>query len=713
MADENFSIKPVPATYAPPLGLVAKKPQEKGKRAKLSQKPGMVEGQLVLPPIAGRIKKPPTEKSPGSLSRIWKAVKGVFVKEKPSKEAIVKAQVSTTASKIQKQIATDSGQARSGFLLTAAVGLMKISEDLLLTREEKKTKVKEKVLTAKAAVAQEDLYKTVPPFKIRVGQEETELKGYAIRSEGYNLSISEDQVIPTSFMLGGEDASHLTNCYVIKIGDRSTVIRTGVIDNDKKANEFYALLKKLYDETPETAPGIKPKIRVVSQQLNSPEREKKYIQNQHRLIAKLNARMHDADIGEIVHINTPTNRFYHFTKAVKKIPLLGRWLESQFLYGEKASKEQNIEAWGSYVKWVGEDLAAVLPSLKQHQFLKDKENVLKPLQDFAAASADSANEIYKLQRDIEGHVRSIGYLEQRIKNKHGDIKNPAKHKKELETSLKEARELLKTKLEDEFHRLSTLDSLLEQRLWILDGQIDISKQVQNTESLLKLHAEKKDLIGCKEKISLLKDVLADQLEVPDAKHLGRGRLEMSLQMLNNRLGVVSGINCKSGLDRTGFVFALRMALEQLNARISRPAEVTDMVQHWGSISREMNRRIANDGLDNFNEWLKAPDANRAETQLKARILLAIEFRKLVLDNLIRLGLPITGISTGVPGLKWHKGFQENLIPLNFIPPYVEVTSETGQPRKVAMVKYDHSGKPEGLTKPGHDLLTNLSSMRGS
>lgn len=590
--------------------------------------------------------------------------------------------------------------------------LMTINERLLVNPDEQQNKLDDRELIATCASAPEtpqkkSLYTNVPPLTTNAGNKKVIVKAYVMKSlsakniaiEPDQCEVNPDQVTPTSFILGGKDKSNLVNCYVVTIGDQQKIIRSGVIDTGKKADQMYALLKHIYDNTPTPDGACKQPMRIVSQQLNSPEREDSLIRHQHRFMVRMNADLREAGIGEIVHMNTPTNRFYHFTKKIKKIPLIGSLVEDLALSGEKKSKLQNIEAWPTYIHWFEEDL------------LKAKNTYPQFVVAFPNPEIKQKEEcdIRKIQCEAEEVVRIIGYLEQKIYYKSGDLKKQAAMKEKLEMKLAALRSHIKSGLTIKHQELKELESNLIRRI----SQISAMNPNDYTQSRFEeLSLEKKVLKEICMKATLMKDILADQLDIPGEHHTGRGRLDMSLHLLHGMLGVISLINCMSGLDRTGFLFAVKIAMEQMQEKIG-PVRVFDMVQHWGSTTREINQRIYKDGLEKFNQWLLAPESDIKKKILKKRMMQVIEFRKMVLDNLIRFGLPITCISTGLNGLKWHKGMKENLIPLNFIPPLIQLENENSEKKEVQIVNYDARGKPSGLTKYGHRLLTHLSSMRGS
>lgn len=168
-----------------------------------------------------------------------------------------------------------------------------------------------------------------------------------------NVAIIHDQISPTCFRgLEEKDSTNLENIYVATTNTKFIAGRTGIIDTPKKARHFDAIVRDQLDQFPQ-----KNEIaRVVSHQLNSPEAESKMIENQHREMAILNV---ENKKYKVAHLNTPSNVLYDYTLYIRKIPLIGCFLstliEGIFLYGERVSKEQNLEGLARMALWLKED----------------------------------------------------------------------------------------------------------------------------------------------------------------------------------------------------------------------------------------------------------------------------------------------------------------------------------------------------------------------
>lgn len=542
---------------------------------------------------------------------------------------------------------------------------VEVSEALFMSSEDKGLQLRDKKLGAKVAYEtakandEDSSYRNVPV-----------LKSHGIKVKGYKVNLDKPdtmrkgRVIPTAFRYVAEKedkTDRLANCYQSKTDDHP-MMRTGVIDTEKKAKEFIEAAKQIHEKT---RPG-RP-LRIASHQLNSMENEGKMVRNQHR---HLLAQAHEQKV-DLAHFNTPTNRFYDYAQN----PVTGA-----FLSGEEQSHDMNIEGLASYMKWFVEDLEdmagdnSAISALKQSNDLdtivlrrdeiaKLNSEILKLESDIAAAK-----EAFKTLKGDEKRQKKmeIKSLEQQLEAKEGEIVN-------LKFNL--ATDVIAPGLASKYNTLKSLEGLLKEKI--------AHPEVQETLHLMRMV------------FAVQLGIEDDDLPVPS-----RGQELMLFHMLDKRLGVVSAVNCKSGLDRTGFAYALMMALEQA------PDEVAlKLTLNWDSLSEKLNVKIRelDYDLDALQEWLDEPE--------NADLKEVFAFRNHVMDNLLNVCLPITAFSTGVVGLKWGSGMFANLIPLNFIPPAVRVINEEGESRSEQIVAYSASGKVEGLTDKGQSLMTQFSARR--
>jgi hypothetical protein len=566
-----------------------------------------------------------------------------------------------------------------------------ISSALLADPKKLERSLKHHEGVAKAASGNK-AHKNIDPFETDVGK----MLAYSFEKTG---GLTPGRVTPTSYVLANKDHNHLTNAYVIQVeGKDYGIIRSAKIDTQQKAEEFTKLLEHLHAQIAEKKPGYQ--MRVVSQQLNSFETEHKIINAQHRWIVDVNSKLKDKNLGEIVHINIPSNRFYNYTKALQKMGPIGAFFYK--FSGERHSREQNLESLSSYVKWTLRDIKS---------------------EELPAASATLSDAIQrrkneeKCQNYIDDLVQKIFDKKQALQLgvKAGTIKpeTKAEYQKQMKTwshELENARQEMKMHLYSDHEYLKGLEKNFKED--IEDGKINESLQSNL------------------QKASLMRQFLGSQLNLPGAS-LDRGKEGMVIQMLNSHLNITAAMNCKSGLDRTGLWHAVKLAMEGMDKTLG-PNRSFQLVNEWETTSTQLNRLYANLGQEKVNAWLEGEDIDLTQILgadvgdldvLKEKMRDVIEFRKLVLNHLIRIGIPITIASTGLMGLKWNSGMQQNLIPLNFLPYSIDIeqkvhfnasqVEDIGK-KGAALVEYDpKTGYPTKITHDGSKLLTKFQSHRGS
>jgi hypothetical protein len=526
--------------------------------------------------------------------------------------------------------------------------------------------VEEKLLKVPSEISEKDLHKAtarlallheshldVPNhFDLALGKME------AYSFDGDEMRIGEG-IIPTSYQLGDEKKAkmdHLTNVYVLDLNDGKAVIRSGRIDTEQRAKDFINVIEDLSYKNHDTV------LHVVSQQLNSYENESKMIDSQHRQISKANKIL--GNRAELIHINIPSNRWVNINKTVDSLGLLGKFIRAlapkKILKGERLSKKQNLDSWGTYVKWVAEDLKGV-------------PGIDVPLQE------------------LNKNVLVYENLKKLVDDVLADPKPDSQKLKSLRSRLKE-------NLQFQYNQLGVIEAALT-----------------NDDPTSKLALQE---------VVLMHRILASQLDI---EKISRDQEGMLIQLLNDKLRVVSAFNCKSGLDRTGYWHAVKLAMlsqEKIDSsrafRMVNNWERTIDLMHkieahgphhlnacfnssnasWDTIKKEIGDLLPEDiSQENFEEWRQTVED-------------IMNFRQEVLKNMIEIGIPITAASSGLMGFKWNYGMQENLIPLNFLPPYV-TTEQSGKTMTVPLIKFDSNGKILGITMWGRRFITKFQKMRGS
>jgi len=336
------------------------------------------------------------------------------------------------------------------------------------------------------------------------------------------------------------------------------------------------------------------------------------------------------------------------------------------------------------------------------------------------------------------------------------------------SSSKETKAILRAVIKDKTAELAVHRQLIKEYL------VEDYKDILTLEASLKgaAQASKKPEVKKRyQTVSLLRSVLGAQLRIPGGK-LEKGKEGMAIQLLNSNLGITSAFNCRSGLDRTGLWFAQKMAMENIEKAVGPdgldgPDRMFRLVNDWDTTTRVMNglaarlskregeqKNLANVGTDKlakpfsvgnaYSDWIgldppkpgKPLDdwkkdfpgllpkdiTEKQFMELQKTMYDAALLRNHIFKNLITVGVPITTRSTGVEGLKWNEGMQENLVPLNFLPAYVIKNTEvkkidgTGEEKisqAVSLVRCNQDGSVAGMSWWGRRLLTIFQAWRGS
>lgn len=575
-------------------------------------------------------------------------------------------------------------------LISGKGGNLAVSEDLFI-----RAPIDGEIIPGNEEIAltarPEGDYHPRPLMKGSIGGVSTELHAYGYNSAKRNMDANA--VVPTS-----KQGPNLTNCYVVKVENGGPeIIRCGVINTAHKASQFEKVLDMIVNPRGQNKP-----LRVVSNQLNAPEVEergkKKLISPQHRHLADINHKRKNEI--EIAHINTPANRFYHFTTQFESGKFddskLGRFLSmitgwfgkqiaAQFFFGERYSSQQNLEGLGTYLKWVKEDTEEIVPLNREQR--------------------EHANRVQYLRGKVENTVILIGGCEDRARALEAEIKRtdypPSKslletqlsrikeQRKEFKQELRQQREKLRIAVEQQYRDFSQMEKAVQEQLEKAPIDKDSTKL---TEAYYKL--------------KLMRTLLGSQLGIAP---VSRGQEHLIIAMLDYQLGAVEENNCKSGLDRTGARASVSMAMRQALASGTSMKEMMDMIMHWDMTTKEMNQFTAHRGSNYLQKVLDDQHSFEGFVSTKDRMRQVAKFRENVLHNLLKFGLPITQISTGLRGMKWNTGMQQNLLPLNFFPPSVKKGNTA-----ISLVKYDAStGEPRQFTKDGASLFLGWSKYRGA
>ena len=257
----------------------------------------------------------PESQITGSLKSLINRIRTLFnKKEAAAQEATERVDLSIATIGKHRSFAGTSQT-------SPALDLLTLDEDLFLSPQELKSKnIDYKELSKQAF--EKGLHKEIKDIDIPgLGTMK------AVRFEGdTDVKPRYGKVSPTSAHLGTEkelEKDRLMNTYYVVVnGENRAIIRSAKVDSKQRANDFLKLLvdvrQEIIEKSKEEGHPVNENkfiLRVCSNQLNSPESERKIIDIQHKELAALK----DAGI-EIVHINTPSNRLYHLTSLSKNNP---------------------------------------------------------------------------------------------------------------------------------------------------------------------------------------------------------------------------------------------------------------------------------------------------------------------------------------------------------------------------------------------------------
>lgn len=288
------------------------------------------------------------------------------------------------------------------------------------------------------------------------------------------------------------------------------LFRSGSIETPEKEKELIKAITSISKKLP---------FRFLSCQINTPLDEWELIQNQHVRLIHLNEVA--KSLGKVAHLNVPVD--YLFLSS-SDIP-------SEFAAKavEKLSSHLNIEAWMTYSEWFNEEAEKILHT-------------------FRPEAADE----YQLQAVLESFGLEIHSVFDR------------EVQQELQKSLIEmGRLVIGEKLEPHV-TLFTLEKkviLLREKLkkTLLIKQGLLKNIVEGIEKIEEAHPE---LLSFKFLTNVLAILIGDDLEKKG--ELTWSKKILLIQLLNQQLGVITGINCHDGLERTSVAFSLMTAIAEIS-----------------------------------------------------------------------------------------------------------------------------------------------------
>lgn len=502
------------------------------------------------------------------------------------------------------------------------------------------------------------------PWTCLRGQEEQN-KTYSVVPNQF--SATSELALPETT----KENANLHNIYYSFGSDGHLSITTGVINSKKKADQYVAALVHARQEQILKYPEQKNKpFRIVMHQLNGFFHERNLINDEHIFSSYIEKEVKEKlkiESGEplICH----TNRTIDASTEKHLAAVTGNEVEAHTM---------NVEALATQFLWM----------------LKDRSKNV---------------EITEKLREYLNNIRTCNYnilnqrlrLEELIKKLQAEKKNSKKNAIKITPLLKQIDDqkkmLLNLKQGPSFSN-NQLKSLLQETCKAFQDD----KETLNVPGLM-----------------LITTILSNQLGMTTAKFPALSPAqEVGMHLLlDHILGAASQINCKSGLDRTGFARSLAVALEQFRSTdgsMDIKAAYEFLKDYEGNVI-EMDKAVEFAKRDakkqgetfDFGTWI---------TTGKGRGYLEVaKFQAKVWEELNLVALPITARSSEYEGVKWHHqktgltaDFEKNPHPLPYLPMYV---FDTGNEKWIQIVQT--AANKRRVTAEGNILLMGLSGERSS
>ncbi len=489
----------------------------------------------------------------------------------------------------------------------------------------------------------------------------------ALRYDRESGRVIPNQVNTTSERSFKElEKQDLTNIYVKISDDGHISITCGVIDTKDKADAFIAAVK--WAQEVRTMLNLdEPPLRLSMHQLNSMGvgpgvlvAEKDLVTSQHEMALYINSKLSPDGSPVVSHTNRCLNGFTLIRGEDAKshsINQEGLALQMQWVFDDvkKLKETPGYENYEEAQKAVTETSGKLQQKREKLRLTKEKHPELKQKLD-------------KIEREMHALVIK-GELGLGIQN-HADAEKYEK----LETQAR-ALEL----------QISGIESL-EKDI----GALEKTLEKQNKELCNKLyHVWISAQDGPeKAKLELALRVLSSQTDMN--KSLGLQQLSSTQELacmllLDEALHATTEINCKSGLDRTGFTRSLQTAVQM-------------------KMKKDNNLDTTLTFLLDFEKNVKRHDAGRLGDPAKGKEI--EEFQNNIMTEIQNVALEITKRSTGIRGMKWNWAkalfFQRNPHPIPWLPLIADGTT---------LFTLDKNGNRK-ITPEATELLCGLSSKRG-
>lgn len=564
--------------------------------------------------------------------------------------------------------------------------------------------------------------------------------------DGETLKVTESTVCPTSER-ALEVSNDLTNIYYHVSDDGHLSITCGVIDTELKANQFMAAVAEalIYRDGMRPTQTF-PDLRISMHQLNSMGSgpgvvvsERSLVNRQHQMVDYINQHMQsflqqytkDKLKGHVVTFTGNPPYVAHVNRCLNGFTQIK---------GENANAyPNNREGIAIQMGWLAKDIGhAILPA----EYLSKQRAVNKTIKDLQAKKAQLAMAmeahimLHKVNNDLKEVEAKIINLQIKMldlpEGEHAELeqlRNTFDSMKSLKRSLIEQIAENERELEQKKAATSNQESIqqsdaqktaseqksikqIKKEIKVLDTQLkgqmmELTVAMNAYEKELAKHPEQKELHT---KLKIATHILAVQTEMTEK--LGLPQLtptqELAYQLLfDQMLNIVTEINCKSGLDRTGFARSLLNAIQQEIKKGHTLAEIASFFDNFESgvqaMDRDIEEKMRQDPNFNFTEWLENEGWRHRGVY---------DFQASVFAELVGVARRITGRSAGVEGLKWHHDkksinpFEKNPHPVPFIPMFIVADDKT-----VPLIQVNRNGH-RSFTKDGNAVLMGLSARRG-
>lgn len=559
---------------------------------------------------------------------------------------------------------------------------------------------------------------------------------YQIQSFHQYQQVKIGASTPTSERIGNDELNHLVNFKVqYDPADHHITITCGVINTERKAKEFILGLEERLKTRPKQGPPIK--LRIVLHQLNSfytGEGKLIHVQNHFARYIEtyFRLKMTDPEYCTEHHIAASDEPIVaHINSALNGAARSG-YIEDSY------SHALNLEGLAAQSIWLLNDFKDI--SIFQNQRIQDNLTLLIRLR----------NELAQEKENIHSNNLKFSPVEVRLLD-------------ELNMCLFETAKICKM-LNESYSDLSEEDEFV---VVANENPTEAERLRQQYKSSVR----KGDRLYIKSRLTVLSQILGSQI-LGDKTRLkvnrpfaytalnlqGLERLqEIEMHLLNDiALGVVTEINCKSGLDRTGLIRSMWDAMRQMynlfysESLVSAPndpslakalsyeALLAMLCNHESAIA-DVNEMISEIIVENkivcmtdlfhlvdnpkvstvrnlkglliakIRSKYKIAEGSENESPKYRELMNAFNYQNLVAANLIKVAKLVTMESTGVPGMKWGKNYGTldlgaNPFPPKRMPRYIIIS---GMQKVIQLVD-----ERNNLTPAGVQFLIRWGNLRG-